>query len=106
MAQLREPKVKPLLALEDKLRSTSVLRFRETRMTPDGIELVAVDPATGQVALVTLSAVNTGACFACGHVSHDAADRCEAVHTFTRKACECRPFYGRFPESDDERVTA
>ena len=97
MAQLREPRIRPLVALEDKLRSTSVLKFRETRFTADGIELEAVDVATGQVALVTISAVNQGQCFACGHVDHSSAQRCEAIATFTRKLCECRPFYGRFP---------
>jgi len=94
---MREPKTKPLVALEDKLRATSVLRFREERVTADGIELLAVDPQTGQIALVTLSPVNQGECVLCSHVDHANAERCEAVRAFTKDACPCRSVYGRFP---------
>jgi hypothetical protein len=105
VSTIRDPRVKPLVALEDKLRSTSVLRFRETRMTADGIELEAVDQMTGQVALVVISPVNTGYCVGCGHVSHAGALRCEAIATFTKEPCGCDVF-GRFPVPNDERITA
>jgi len=97
VSTIREPKTKPLVALEDKLRATSVLRWREKRVTADGIELIAVDPQTGQIALVTISPVNQGQCPLCSHVSHENAERCEAIRAFTKSPCDCRPFYGRFP---------
>lgn len=97
MTQIRDPKVKPLVALENKLRATSALSWTETRATADGLELVAIDRQTGQVALVTVSPVNQGQCIGCGHVDHSNADRCEAIRTFTKDRCACRPFYGKFP---------
>lgn len=105
MAQLRDPKVRPLVALEQKLRAGALLRFRDERQTADGIELVAIDEHTGQIALVTVSPVNQGQCTACSHVAHGDADRCEAIQTFTKKPCACAGW--RFPlPNDEERVLA
>jgi hypothetical protein len=97
MAQLRDPKVNALAGLEQKLRATSVLRFRDERVTADGIDVVAVDPQTGQIALITVSPINQGQCPLCSHVAHQDANRCEAIAASTKEPCECRPFYGRFP---------
>ncbi len=113
MAMPRIAATSPLVALEDKLRATSVLRFRETRITAEGIELEAIDVQTGQVALVTISPVNSGQCVFCSHVSHVDAKRCEAIVTFTKERCGCDPvadaasIYGKFPYVDgDQRVPA
>lgn len=100
MSTIRDPKVKPLIALEDKLRVTSALSWRETRTTADGIELIAVDRQTGQVALVTVSPVNQGQCPLCPHVDHSNQERCEAMRTITGDACPCRSIYGRFPAAN------
>jgi hypothetical protein len=102
VATIRDPKISPLVRFEDKLRVGAALRWRETRITADGIELEGIDTQTGQVALVTVSPVNSGICPGCGHVDHFNAARCEAVRAFTKDDCNCRPFYGRFPTENRE----
>lgn len=109
MSQTREPKVKPLTMLVDKLRATSPLRFRDGP-TPRGvtdIQMTAIDTQTGQTALITILPINDGICPGCAHVGHAGFLRCEAITFLDNKPCRCDVF-GRFPKpnDDEEKVPA
>lgn len=105
MTMPRQAPTSPLITLADRLRLAPGLQLRAGRETPDGFEALVVDPATGQLALMTLSPVNAGTCVGgCGHVAHQDQEQCEAISFVTKRRCECRPFHGRFPRPNDDEL--